>query len=266
MKLVEKCQKLESYPTHSSERFLTVYLNTAPTGNQPQQWKIRLKNGMKKLIEYSKAAGDDKQVRQLLNIQKQIEAELDNRRQEFKNGLVIVAEDSGVLLFFESLQAPLPNRFYWEKEPRLQELKELLRRYPAAGIIQVGHDSVAVIDTILGEIKQEVYFEWNADNEDWKEYKGVAATIREASSSSQRERFHDRMDVHRQRWMKRLVPVIERFKKQKQWQELIFTGEKSLASELSREFQPMKTRVISKNMNRVPSHEVIREVYSAGRA
>ncbi len=142
----------------------------------------------------------------------------------------------------------------------------MLSHYPAAGIVQVGHDSVAVIDTILGEVKQEMYFEWNAENEDWKEYKGVAAAIREASSSSQRERFHDRMDVNRQRWMKRLVPVIERFKRQKQWQELIFTGEKSLASELSREFQSMTTRVISKNMNSAPSHEVIREVYSAGRA
>lgn len=262
MKRIEKWNQLLAYKPEPSERFLTVYLNTASNTGAKPEWAIHLKNGFKRLIEYTQAGDNEDSLKLLEKLQAKVEKETESNRTDMKRGLFIVAGSSGNLFLFERIQASLPNAFYWDTEPKLDEMKEVINRFPAAGIIQVGADSVTVLDTVLGEINQQYQFEWDSQSEDWREYVGTASRDRTASGSTHREQFESRMDVNRQRWMQRLVPVLERFCRQKKWGEMIFTGDKALATELCNQFSFQSKRVISKNLNGAPPHEVLNEVYA----
>lgn len=262
MKRIEKWNQLLAYKPEPSERFLTVYLNTASNTGPKPEWTLHLKNGFKRLIEYAKAGEDEHSLKLLEQLQAKVEKEAENNRTDMKRGLFAVAGSSGKLFIFEKIQASLPNSFYWESEPMLDEMKEIISRYPAAGIIQVGADSVTVMDTVLGEINQQYQFEWDVQTENWREYIDNAGSDRTSTGSTRRERFELRMDVNRQRWMQRLVPVIERFCRQKKWGEMIFTGEKALATELCNQFTFKNKRVISKNLKGAPPHEVLSEIYA----
>jgi hypothetical protein len=53
-------ENLETLYTHSfdpSDKVLTIYLNTEPERGKRPEWRIRLKNRLKRLKEYGEAEG-----------------------------------------------------------------------------------------------------------------------------------------------------------------------------------------------------------------
>ncbi|WP_438349423.1 VLRF1 family aeRF1-type release factor [Paenibacillus sp. FA6] len=249
--------------TFSPERkVLTVYLNTEPERSQQASFKIRLKNGLNRLIEYTTAEGALEESEQLSHIQTLLEKTLEEHRVDLKKGLVIVACPSEGILFLEKLQISTPNDFYWQEEPNLDALDVILNEYPAAGIILMGSESVTVLDTLLGGIKREWNYEWDISTEDWHQYEGVAGSSREASRVTHRDKFDKRIDANRQHWMKRLGPILERHKQRNNWKEIVLAGESALTAELTKELNSMKPRILSKNLKGMTNNQVLQEVYA----
>ena len=262
MKFQENLSRLKERTFPPEQNILTVYLNTEPERKQQTSWKLHLKNGMSRLTEYARAEGAEDQEKQLSKLHKLLDTTIENHRGDLKRGMVLVVCPEEGVLFLEKLQVPSPNAFYWQSEPELEELETMFRQYPAAGIVLVGSDSVTVVDTMLGEVEREWNYAWDSESEDWKQYQGIAASSRTASSATHKEQFNKRVDANRQRWMKRLSPILERHKKRNSWQEIVLAGESGLTNDLAKELNGNKPRILSKNLNGMTPNQVLQEVYA----
>lgn len=262
MQLKREIENLRDFTPVSKECVLTVYLNTKPDSSQKAAWQIRFKNGMKKLKEYVEAEGKPEQIEQYRKLQGEVEKEVENGRTTTKNGWIVIASPSRKLWFSQKIQVPAPNAFYWQDEPHLDELDQIINDHPAAGAIMLGREKVTVLDTFLGIVQQEWNFEWRPDHEDWKELKGLSHANRMASGNSHTDSFEKRYEVNQQRWMSELCSVLQRLSKRYGWKELIVTGEQNLTQEVAKAIKNPVPRVISKNLNGKTAHQVLKEVYS----
>ncbi|GGG25294.1 VLRF1 family aeRF1-type release factor [Paenibacillus abyssi] len=262
MQILQQLPKLKSYCPKPTDRVLTIYLNTEPDSTQQSAWKIRLKNGLKRLREYTEAEGIQEQVDQFDKLQPQVEKWVDEQRNDLKKGLILSACSSGELLFLDRVQIPVPNAFYWSEKPMLEDFEALLKQYPAMGIIQIGSENATVLDTCLGEILKETRYEWDIDQESWKEMRGLAHSNKQASSASHKDQFNKRLRVNRQRWLKDFCSILKSHERKNKWDEVVLTGETSLTSEMTKTLQPDSYRVLNKNLNGMPNPQVLKEVYS----
>lgn len=265
MRLNERIAELKARSYPSTGRVLTVYLNTEADNNQ-QAWSIHLKNGLKRLGEYAESEGEAALPKAYDKLQKKLMKKIDEHRNELKNGVIAIASADEELWFFEIVQAPVPNSFYWTEQPQLDELTEMLEQYPSAGIILVGAEKITVLDTYLGGVEREWNYEWDMESEDWKQMKGIAGSNREASGSTHKDQFAKRVESNLQRWLKRLSPIVERHNERNKWDGTILTGEPNLVSDLASQIRNKNTRILSKNLNGKPSHQVLLDVYSSLRA
>lgn len=262
MKFQDQLSRLKERVFSPEHQVLTVYLNTEPERKQQTSWKLHLKNGMNRLTEYARAEGDTAQEKQLMKLHTLLESTINDHRGDLKRGIVLVVCPQEGVLFLEKLQVPSPNAFYWQSEPELEELEGLFRQYPAAGIVLVGSDSVTVVDTMLGEVEREWNYEWDSDSEDWKQYQGIAASVRTASGARHRDQFDKRLGANRQRWLKRLSPILERHRQRNRWQEIVLAGESGLTQELAKELNGSQPRILAKNLNGMTANQVLQEVYA----
>lgn len=261
MRLNEKVAELKAGSYPSTGRVLTVYLNTEADNNQ-QAWKLHLKNGLKRLGEYAESEGEAALPKAYDKLQNKLMQMIDKHRNKLKNGVIAIASADEELWFFEIVQAPVPNSFYWSTEPHLDELTEMLDLYPSAGIILVGAEHITVLDTYLGSIEREWNYEWDLESEDWKQMKGIAGSIREASGATHKDQFAKRVEANLQRWLKRLSPIVERHNERNKWENTFLIGESNLVSDLASNLRNKNTRILSKNLNGKPSHQVLRDVYA----
>src|SRR5690554_2473532 len=160
MSLKQAIAELKKHEFQSDERIFTMYLDTQAGSKQQQAWKLHFKNGMKKLKEYTEAEGNKENIKQFHQMYKQVEETLENNRTSFKNGLILVKGSEKENLFFEIVQAPVPNAFYCSEEPHLDELEVLVESYPSTGMINIGSEKVTVLDTFMGEIWNEAEYVW----------------------------------------------------------------------------------------------------------
>jgi len=263
MGFMENWKALQKYSAQSAERFLTIYLNTEPTANTQPEWKIRLKNGFKKLAEYTQAGEEPRYLDMLMELQAKVEEKVENSRTEMKKGLIIVADSSGGLFFCEKIQTGVPNAFYFESEPHLEELQALMSRCPAAGIVQLSNDTVTVLDSLLCEINAEYYYEWDMINDEFRERPSTSTSDLKSASNKQRENYSEPWEVIRPRWIKRLTPIIERMAREHQWEEIILSGEKQIASQVKEALNSkISVHIVPKNLSNMPSHNVLQEAYA----
>lgn len=262
MHLKKEIERIQSCAPDSNEPILTIYLDTRPDSSQKSAWQIRLKNGLKKLTEYAEAEGNQHSLSQLRQLQKEVLKEIDNQRTSVKNGWVVMASPSKQIWFNQQVQVPVPNAFYWSKEPHLSELIQLTHDYPAAGAILLGKERVTVLDTFLGVIQQEWNFQWNPELENWGEMKGLAHSNRMASGSNHVDNFDKRYEHNQQRWLSQLSSVLSRLAKRYKWKEIIISGEKNLTTETAKAIKSPNPRILSKNYNGKPPQKVLQEVYS----
>jgi hypothetical protein len=143
---------------------------------------------------------------------------------EMKRGIILIASASGNLWFMEKVQVPVPNAFYWLDHPQLEELDELLALYGAAGILMIGSEEINVLDTLLGEIRHEWQLKWDTEREDWREFKGLSDSNREASSASHKEQFSKRFEANQQRWIRDLTTKLTEAGDRLDWNRVVLTG------------------------------------------
>ncbi|WP_010278484.1 VLRF1 family aeRF1-type release factor [Paenibacillus senegalensis] len=263
MHLKKEIENIQSFAPNPKELILTIYLDTRPDSSQKSAWQIRLKNGLKKLMEYAEAEGNSDRISQLRKLQQEVLKEMEGQRHSVKNGWIVIASPSKQAWFNQQVQVPVPNAFYWEQEPHLDELTQTIQTYPAAGAVLLGKEKVTVLDTFLGLVQQEWNFEWNPDLEDWGEMKGLAHSNRVASGSNHIDNFEKRYEHNQQRWLNRLSSVLSRLSKRYQWKELIMSGEKNLTRETAKAIKTPVPRVLSKNYNGKPAQKLLQEVYTA---
>lgn len=262
MHLKDRIEELKSLSFPAGVRVLSLYLNTEANGN-PQAWKIHLKTGLKRMREYAEAQGSNAMPDQLDKLLVRVQKAVEDNRSRLRNGIIIFASTDESLWFFECVQAPVPNAFYWSRQLQLDDLSQVLERYPSMGIIQVSSGHISVLDTYLGGLEREWHYEWDMESEDWKEKKGLSYSIREASAATHKEQFDKRVAANLQRWLKRLSPILERHHIRNKWSGTVLTGEVSLANDLSSKLNINNTRILSKNLNGKPSHQVVQTIHSA---
>lgn len=261
MHLKKEIEDIQSCAPDPKEPILTIYLDTRTDSSQKSAWQIRLKNGLKKLMEYAEAEGNKEKIAQLGKLRKEVLKEMEDQKTTVKNGWIVIASPSKQIWFNQQVQVPVPNAFYWSDEPHLDELIQMTKDYPAAGAILLGREKVTVLDTFLGVVQQEWNFEWNPDLEDWGQMKGTAHSNRMATSSNHVDNFEKRYEHNQQRWLSQLSSVLSRLSKRYKWKELIMSGEKNLTTETAKAIKTPVPRVLSKNYSGKPPQKILQEVY-----
>ncbi|MBD2845573.1 hypothetical protein IDH44_10260 [Paenibacillus sp. IB182496] len=263
MKLQQRLSNLKQYGPESKQRVLTIYLNTEPDPGRQSAWRLRLKNGMKRLREYAHAEGEGAQAQDLDRLQPRVEGLLEAHHGELRRGLVLAMSGSGELLLLERVHVPVADDFHWREQPMLDELERTLERYPALGIVQIGGDSVCVLHTLLGEVLEEHHYEWDVETENWREKLGTAPASRHASGATHKDSYKKRLIVNRQRWLREMATILDKHARTGKWDELVLTGEAKLIADLDKELHRGPRRIVPKNMNGLPGPQVLREVYAA---
>lgn len=233
---------------------LTIYLATDPSH---EDWKIRLKNGLKRIGEYVKASQPDEH-KQFLSIQEKVETAILDHQRQLKHGLICYATSDDLLI--KQTQITLNNEFYWEKEPVTKQLDQLFEEYPRTGIILLQRDRVALIDTLLAEVMDEAHYEFDLNTEDWRRYKGIAFGAIISSSANHRDKYDRRLKEHQSRWFKELVPTIEKHAKEYTWKEVYLAGPTELTNKMKHLLPRLNiVHVVNQNYTGKSAHDIARD-------
>src|SRR5699024_5663035 len=171
-------QELDALDGH----VLSVYLDTNPAN---EDWKIRLKNGLKKTAEYIQAANHE-QTKQFNKIVKKVDQAILDKQRTMTNSLICFATGQQILLY--QLQIPVENDFSWQEGPARTQFDELIDTYSRSGVLLVQNDKVTLLTTSLGELIDETHYESDLETEDWKQYRGVSFGNVHTSSAYHRDR------------------------------------------------------------------------------
>jgi len=224
--VTKKVEQIHNEVAQLDGYVLTVYLNTNPASDD---WKIRLKNGLRKMTEYVEASNPD-QLREFKRVRQKVDRAIKDQARSRSNSLVCFANKDEVLVY--PLQLQIENDFSWEQEAKTEQLKELCEMYGNSGVILVQRDKVTLLSHRLGELVDEIHFEFDVKSEHWKRYKGVAFGNVYSSSANHREKFDRRMSENQKRWFRKLVPMIERHARRKGWNGVHLAGPKELTKDL----------------------------------
>ncbi|MDQ0300810.1 hypothetical protein J2S78_003278 [Salibacterium salarium] len=242
---------------------LTIYLNTdfADGSQHGGEWKIRLKNGLKKIKEYIDTSGTKEEQKAYKKLADMANQHIYDEQMNLQKSFVFMASVNGEFLVEKILQVPVETEFHWETYPVLDQLEELQTEFPGVGVILVQKSDVVFIDAALGEIRDEKQFSWEVESEDWKQYKGNASADRTASGSNQVDELQQRFEENRHRWYKNLAPVIDKEVKQRQLAGLYVVGNKESIRDVEQHLNTKIINTIPKNLISKPSHEVLNIVY-----
>lgn len=239
---------------------LTVYLNTDVSDGEGSKWKLHLKNGLKDLKAYTKVS-DDEESRILKKLLDKAEGMINDSQREMKKGLMLVESADEEISEMRFLQVPVGNEFHWEKQVSTSQLEQLRLRYPSAGLVVAQQTEILFIESALGEVKDEIRYIWDSENEDWVNYQKDAPSF---AADTSEDKFERRFDENRYRWYKRLVPVITREIKNRSLDGIYIVGSKEVAGDLEDNFDSGHVKgTITKNLGNLPSHQILSEVYDA---
>ncbi|PSL43593.1 protein required for attachment to host cells [Salsuginibacillus halophilus] len=242
---------------------LSIYLSTdfSSKSQQAGEWKILLKNGLKRLEEYVEKSGSHDELKAYKKISAEADKAIREQQANMQRSVVLFASADGEVWTEKYLQVPVETEFHWEKTPATDQLEKLQESFPSAGLILVQQRDVAYVDIGLGEVKDEMQYSWELDSEDWKEYKGNATSVRVASGSTQMDELKHRFEENRHRWYKSLASVLDKKVKDHGNQELYLIGSKEYVQDLQKHLNKEVTDVIPKNLFSSPSHELLNVVY-----
>ncbi|MFB4165810.1 VLRF1 family aeRF1-type release factor [Alteribacillus sp. JSM 102045] len=257
-------EELKNYKKqHDDTGILTIYLNTDfGEGSQHKgEWKIRLKNGLKKIKEYVETSGTQEEQKTFKKLADLADQHIYDQQMNLQKSYIFMASADGNFHVERILQVPVETEFHWEKKPVLNQLEEMQSSYPAAGIVMVQKSDVHFIDTALGEIREEKHFSWEVESEDWNQYEGNSATERISSGSTQVDEVQQRFEENRQRWYKNLAPVLDKEVKKRNQQGIYLVGNKESIRDLEKHLGAKVIDSIPKNLTSKSSHEVLNKVY-----
>lgn len=230
---------------------LTFYLNTDPSS---EEWKIRLKNGLKRTEEYHKISNPD-EARALSNTIKRVHVEVRDIQRNLATSLVCFASTDEILLY--PFRFPVENDFTWGQEAHTEQLEQLFEKYTRTGVILLQAHSVTLITSTLGELEDEVHYEIDFNTESWKQYRGLAYGGIISSSANHRHKFERRMRENQARWYREITPTIRNYAKAKGWKSIYLVGPTSLTDGFRKQLNQKITAQINRNLASKSSRDVL---------
>ncbi|MFA9558623.1 VLRF1 family aeRF1-type release factor [Evansella sp. AB-rgal1] len=263
MALAKDIETLKDIQCEEGKCVLSVYLNTdrANQNQQKGEWKIRLKNGLKRLEEYLVAAGNEEELKSYKKLRKKVEKEVKGNQSKLLKSVVIFASDDQDLWSVHYLQLPVETSFHWESRPILDQLEKLQKSFPKSAIIMPNLDEVKILDIDLGEIKDTRTYFFDPETEDWRFKDGIASSDRMASSANHVDDYQQRFDENRNRFYKKIAMNIEGMKKEKKWESVYIIGEPEAAQSLESQLNVDVSLTIKKNLKNSDSSKVLAHVF-----
>lgn len=261
MALLKELQELQGRTCE--EGCLTMYLNTDQSSidQQKGEWKIRLKNGLKKLEEYIEIS-ESNNLAIYKKLKKRVISEVHDLQAEMPKSIVLIAAADGYWML-KKLQVRVENEFHWEKHPVLEQLKDIQNEFPKSGVLLIQKRDISTIETSLGEVNEELSYHWDLESEDWKQYEGVAASERIASSANHRDQYEQRFEANQHRWYKQLASIIQKQANNKGWNKIYLVGPPEQISEFEKHFSYENIEKVKKNFTNLKPHEVVSEVLAS---
>lgn len=233
---------------------LSIYLNTHPASDD---WKIRLKNGLKKMEEYV-AVSEPQQEKLFKKVSHAVDKKIKDHQTSFGKSIICFASDSDLYIYF--LQIPVDNDFQWRNGAATNQLNQLISTYPKSGVILLQHGQITLISTELGELIGETHFTFDIENEDWKQYKGLAFNQREASSVNHQDKVEKRIKENFSRWYKKIIPQIEQYAKRYNWQEIHLAGPSELLSDIQKRLNRRVTSETNRNFSNESPADILEKI------
>ncbi len=230
---------------------LTVYLNTNP---RSEDWKIRLKNGLRKTEEYV-AASNPEQVKEFKKICKKVDTTIKNNQVSFTNSLICFGSTKHLYIYH--LQVPVENDFQWKEGPAKEQMETLMDKYSKSGVILLQRDKVTLLTSSLGELIHQTHYELDLEKEDWKQYKGLAYGSVFSSSTNHRDKFDRRIRENQARWFRRIVPAIERYARNQKWKNTHLAGPAELTNEMKKQLNLNITGETTRNYSGKSAHAIL---------
>ncbi|WP_404334813.1 VLRF1 family aeRF1-type release factor [Planococcus rifietoensis] len=285
MTLYDEIQELKQFECED-RCVLSVYLNTNPADREAQNgaWKIQLKNGLKRLDEYLTASKDEKELKAYKELRKKVEKEILDNQGDLQKGVVIFASTQDDLFWVKHLQISVKTDFQWENKPALDQLRYIYKAYPYAGVILPSFKGIRVLDTSVGIVNEEVYYEFDAGLEVWTEQKGVRSSgriqgrsgagstgggaaggnspvIGGSGGGSPVDELDHRLKENLDRFYKDMGAKIEKLKKERRWEEIHVIGEAEHAQSFSKALHEKPNSCIHKNLINNSADKILHEVF-----
>jgi hypothetical protein len=277
MTLYDEIQKLKAF--NCEDRcVLSVYLNTNPADLNAQNgaWRIHLKNGLKRLDEYLEASQNEKEMKRYKELRKKVEREILDHQDDLQKGVVIFASPHEDLWSVHYVQVPVKTSFHWETKPVLDELRYMYKAYPYAGIILPSFKGIRVLDTSMGIINEEIFYEFDSGLEVWTEQKGVYSASRGGgavnsmggggahlggNSGSHADDLDHRLRENLERFYKDMGSKIEKLKKERHWDEVHVVGETEHAKSFAKTLPKKPSSCVYKNLINSAPGQILHEVF-----
>ncbi|MGM0896765.1 MAG: VLRF1 family aeRF1-type release factor [Bacillota bacterium] len=285
MTLYDEIQELKQFECED-RCVLSVYLNTNPADREAQNgaWKIQLKNGLKRLEEYLTASNNEKELKAYKQLRKKVEKEIADNQGDLQKGVVIFASTQDDLFWVKHLQISVKTDFQWENKPALDQLRYIYKAYPYAGVILPSFKGIRVLDTSVGIVNEEVYYEFDAGLEVWTEQKGVRSSgriqgrsgagstgggaaggnspvIGGSGGGSPTDELDHRLKENLDRFYKDMGSKIEKLKKDRRWEEIHVIGEAEHAQSFAKVLHKKPNSCIHKNLINNNADKILHEVF-----
>ncbi|MBB5174671.1 VLRF1 family aeRF1-type release factor [Texcoconibacillus texcoconensis] len=263
MALTNDIERLRNIQSSEGKHVLSIYLNTDPKGRSQQngEWKIRFKNGLKKIAEYLRASGNEQQLNQFQTLKSKVEKEIQDNQRSLQRSVVIFASEAHDLWSVYYLQMPVETSFYWESHPVIDQLEQFQKQYPQSGIILTHMDEVKVIETGLGEIQEMWSYTFDPETENWSFSPGLSASEREASSATHKDDFKKRFEENMQRWYRNMAVTIDQLYKKRNWERMYVAGEANMVRTMENHLKKDVDGRVEKNMSALKPAQILSEVF-----
>ena len=288
MTLYDEIQKLKNFECED-RCVLSVYLNTNPADLNAQNgaWRIHLKNGLKRIEEYLEASNDENEIKNYKSLKKKVEREINDNQDDLQKGVVIFASPHKDLWSVNYVQVPVKTNFHWETKPELDQLRYMYKAYPYAGIVLPSFKGIRILDTSMGIINEEIYYEFDSGLEVWTEQKGVRGSSRVqgraagqgagspgggaaggnspviggSGGGSPVDELDHRLKENLERFYKDMGSKVEKLKKERHWDEIHVVGEADHAKSFAKSLQKKPASCVYKNLINSAPGNILHEVF-----
>ncbi|MFC4558701.1 VLRF1 family aeRF1-type release factor [Virgibacillus kekensis] len=266
MNLDDQIKQLENVRKEGSNKVFSMYLNTDPSDPEQQggEWKIHFKNGLRNFESYLQEDENKEELKNFQQVKKKVEKFVRGNEQNYRRGIILFATADEEIWFAHRVQTRLETEFHWEETPQLDQLKKLRDEFPKSGIILVQQDQVKVVEANMNEIEDTVYYEFDVDTDDWRQFTGphrADPSMGSGGKSLQQDNFKDRYEANKHRWFKSIAPKLDKRAKDHQWEKVYVVGEPDPTQELKEQMNKPIDDIIQKNMLDHEESKVLEEVF-----
>lgn len=254
MALTETLEQLKK--ARCDRGVLTIYLNTMRTRNS--EWKLRLKNGLKKLKEYIEVRGNEAELKDYLMLKNKITKEMKEQQLNLQKSIVIFASVNQNIWEIHHLQVEVENEFYWEKYPVIEQLETIHKRYPITGIAVIQPKEMLAIEVKVGEISDEMYFSLDEEKGIWNNVYDISLSGRKSIELESKSR--NGSEVRWIRSLKGIARKIDQLAQEKKWKEIYLVGHLELVEDVKKYLRASSIKIVPKNLYNKSSRQIVVEV------